>query len=73
MRWPPGGARPSRHRRSRAVGKPLHLQPVFKGCDGEINGAAEALFDRGWTLPSGSGMTEEEFQRIERVIQGVVN
>jgi dTDP-4-amino-4,6-dideoxygalactose transaminase len=56
---------------SRPVWKPLHLQPVFKGYDGEISGAAESLFDGGWTLPSGSGMTDEDFQRIERVILGV--
>jgi len=50
---------------SRPVWKPLHLQPVFAGCGGTIDGSAERLFERGVTLPSGSGMSREEFAEIE--------
>ena len=51
---------------SRPVWKPLHLQPVFAGCrvfGGEV---AEALFERGICLPSGTGLTASDFARIEK-------
>ncbi|MFZ5871425.1 MAG: DegT/DnrJ/EryC1/StrS family aminotransferase [Actinomycetota bacterium] len=57
---------------SRPVWKPLHLQPVFAGTDREINGSAEELFKNGITLPSGSAMSNDDFHRVARVIQGVV-
>ena len=49
---------------ARPVWKPMHMQPVFKGCEcigGEI--AAE-LFKRGLCLPSGTGMTEDDLNRV---------
>lgn len=57
---------------SRPVWKPLHLQPVFSGAGGEISGAAEELFETGITLPSGSAMSDDDFDRVARVIQGVL-
>jgi dTDP-4-amino-4,6-dideoxygalactose transaminase len=53
---------------SRPVWKPLHLQPAFLHCAGTINGSAEDIFNRGVTLPSGSGMAVEDFARIESVL-----
>ena len=53
---------------SRPVWKPLHLQPVFAGFPGAINGSAERLFDQGLTLPSGSGMSHEEFAEVEATL-----
>lgn len=53
---------------SRPVWKPMHLQPVFKGCR-YINGdVAEDLFRRGLCLPSGTAMTEEDLDRVVKVI-----
>lgn len=61
---------------ARPVWKPLHLQPVFAGCEC-IRGAnakvccetiAEDLFEHGLCLPSGSNLTTEE---LERVIQAI--
>ena len=49
---------------ARPVWKPLHLQPVFAKCrvfGGEV---AEALFERGVCLPSGSGLKSGDFARI---------
>lgn len=60
------------HIESRPVWKPLHLQPIFEGTGGQINGASEALFHRGVSLPSGSAMTDADFDRIESVISTVV-
>jgi dTDP-4-amino-4,6-dideoxygalactose transaminase len=56
---------------SRPTWKPMHLQPVF-GCYETLGGAvAEALFDHGLCLPSGSSLDEEDLARIVRVIRNV--
>ena len=53
---------------ARPVWKPLHLQPVFARCrvfGGEV---AEALFERGVCLPSGTGLKSGDFARIAACI-----
>ena len=53
---------------ARPVWKPLHLQPVFAKCrvfGGEV---AEALFERGVCLPSGTGLKSCDFGRIARCL-----
>ena len=53
---------------ARPVWKPLHLQPVFAKCrvfGGEV---AEALFERGVCLPSGTGLKSGDFARISTCI-----
>ena len=54
---------------SRPLWKPMHLQPVYKHCQyfGKWQ-SAEKIFDFGLCLPSGSNLTEEEWQRIENAI-----
>ena len=49
---------------SRPLWKPMHLQPVFRDARSLITGAAETLFERGLTLPSGSVLNEEQIQRV---------
>jgi dTDP-4-amino-4,6-dideoxygalactose transaminase len=49
---------------SRPLWKPMHLQPVFADAPGLITGAAESLFRRGLTLPSGSALTTEDRERV---------
>lgn len=49
---------------SRPLWKPMHLQPVFADAPGLITGAAESLFRRGLTLPSGSALTAEDRERV---------
>lgn len=49
---------------SRPLWKPMHLQPVFSGSTGMINGSSERLFQNGLTLPSGSAMREEQFAYV---------
>jgi dTDP-4-amino-4,6-dideoxygalactose transaminase len=49
----------------RPIWKPLHLQPVFAGCGRLTNGSAERLFEQVVTLPSGSGMSSEDFAEVE--------
>jgi len=57
---------------SRPLWKPLHLQPVFKRYPMFLNGVSEGLFDKGLCLPSGTGMTEDDMERIAGVLKGLV-
>ena len=49
---------------SRPLWKPMHLQPVFFSSKSYLNGVSDKLFENGLCLPSGSNLTEEEFERI---------
>lgn len=49
---------------SRPLWKPMHQQPIFASCKSYINGVSDKLFEEGLCLPSGSNLTEEEFERI---------
>jgi dTDP-4-amino-4,6-dideoxygalactose transaminase len=54
---------------SRPLWKPMHLQPVFKGCTSYTNGTSEQLFDNGLCLPSGSNLTAEQLSDIKELIE----
>lgn len=54
---------------SRPVWKPLHLQPVFQGCEVIGGAVAEELFQRGLCLPSGTGMTEADIERVVKIVR----
>ena len=57
---------------SRPVWKPMHLQPVFSGCDYiDHGGVAETLFNRGVCLPSDTKMTEADLERVCGMIRGL--
>jgi dTDP-4-amino-4,6-dideoxygalactose transaminase len=49
---------------SRPLWKPMHQQPVFAVCKSYINGISDKLFENGLCLPSGSNLTDEDFERI---------
>ena len=49
---------------SRPLWKPMHLQPVFKDFPSYCNNVSEYLFQNGLCLPSGSNMSESDFNRI---------
>lgn len=53
---------------SRPVWKPMHLQPVFNGARVRGGAVAEDLFTRGLCLPSGTGMTDDEIQRVAEIV-----
>ena len=54
---------------SRPLWKPMHLQPVYEGCQYfEKGNNAEKIFDFGLCLPSGSNLTEKEWNRIESAL-----
>lgn len=54
---------------SRPLWKPMHLQPVYKGCPSYVNGISESLFKVGLCLPSGPYVSEEDVVRIVTVIK----
>ncbi|MCP3029197.1 aminotransferase class I/II-fold pyridoxal phosphate-dependent enzyme [Halobacillus sp. A5] len=58
---------------ARPVWKPLHLQPLFKGCQyfthEPFNSVSEKLFVTGVCLPSGSSLSDLEQNRVIDLIQ----
>lgn len=55
---------------ARPVWKPMHLQPVFEGCDRFGGEVAEDLFNRGLCLPSGSNLTPADLDRVVAAVRG---
>ena len=54
---------------SRPLWKPMHLQPVFEEYPYYGATVAEMLFENGLCLPSGSNLTENECERIAKVVK----
>lgn len=54
---------------SRLLWKPMHLQPFFLGYDFVGTDVSEKLFDQGICLPSDTKMTDEDLNRIVRLIK----
>jgi dTDP-4-amino-4,6-dideoxygalactose transaminase len=54
---------------SRPTWKPMHLQPVFAGAPAVVDGTAEAVFRTGLCLPSGSGMSDADLDRVLDAIE----
>lgn len=55
---------------ARPVWKPMHLQPVFAGCETFGGSVAADLFRRGLCLPSGSSLSDVDLERILDVVLG---
>ncbi len=56
---------------SRPLWKPMHQQPVFASSKNYLNGVSDKLFENGLCLPSGSNLTEDEFQRIFNCLDSI--
>lgn len=54
---------------SRPLWKPMHMQPVFKDSPYYGKGVAEALFENGLCLPSGSNLSDEDRDRIRLAVK----
>jgi dTDP-4-amino-4,6-dideoxygalactose transaminase len=54
---------------SRPLWKPMHLQPVFADAPYYGGKIAEELFENGLCLPSGSNLTDQERERITKVVE----
>jgi dTDP-4-amino-4,6-dideoxygalactose transaminase len=54
---------------SRPLWKPMHLQPVFVQAPRHGGAVAEAAFEQGLCLPSGSAMTHDEVMRVVNLVR----
>jgi dTDP-4-amino-4,6-dideoxygalactose transaminase len=57
---------------SRPVWKPMHQQPVFLDCEVVLTGVADRIFADGLCLPSGTGMSETDVDRVLDVMVPVL-
>lgn len=53
---------------ARPVWKPMHLQPAFADCRVIGGQVAARLFEQGLCLPSGSGLSEDDLDRVVQVL-----
>jgi len=58
---------------TRPLWKPMHLQPVFSHCPYYGASISENLFEHGLCLPSGSNLTDSDFERIFKVLLSIFN
>jgi dTDP-4-amino-4,6-dideoxygalactose transaminase len=54
---------------SRPLWKPMHLQPIFENYPYYGKMVAQKVFENGLCLPSGSNLSQQDCERINRVIQ----
>lgn len=57
---------------ARPAWKPMHMQPAFAGSPVLGGSVAEDLFARGVCLPSGSGMKDEDLERVIAAVRGAL-
>lgn len=55
---------------SRPVWKPMHLQPLYHPAPYYGDGTAQAAFEHGLCLPSGSNLTPEAFEEVCGCVEG---
>lgn len=56
---------------TRPLWKPMHQQPIFSSSKSYLNGVSDKLFENGLCLPSGSNLTEDEFERIFNCLDSI--
>ncbi|MCU7615078.1 aminotransferase class I/II-fold pyridoxal phosphate-dependent enzyme [Chryseobacterium sp. GMJ5] len=54
---------------SRPLWKPMHMQPVFEDAPYYGDQVAEKLFENGLCLPSGSNLSDQDRDRISKIIK----
>jgi len=57
---------------SRPTWKPMHLQPLFASAPARIDGTAAWVFERGLCLPSGSGMADDDLDRVIEALESLL-
>jgi dTDP-4-amino-4,6-dideoxygalactose transaminase len=57
---------------ARPLWKPMHLQPIYSEHRVFTDGMGERLFKKGISLPSGSGMSDNQFDRVIDTIRTLV-
>ncbi|MGC5629541.1 DegT/DnrJ/EryC1/StrS family aminotransferase [Georgenia sp. Z1344] len=58
---------------ARPLWKPMHLQPVFGKCTSYLDGTSERLYRTGISMPSGSSLTTEQFNRIQERVHAFID
>lgn len=58
---------------ARPIWKPMNQQPVFAGAETLLTGIADRLFAEGLCLPSGTGMSDGDVDRVLKVVANVVS
>lgn len=57
---------------ARHIWKPMHMQPFFSDCDYIDNGkTSERLFERGVCLPSDTKMSEDDLERVIKIVKSL--
>jgi dTDP-4-amino-4,6-dideoxygalactose transaminase len=56
---------------ARPLWKPMHQQPLYAGIPYVGGGVSDVLFQNGLCLPSGSGLTDDQQDRVMDVVRGV--
>ncbi len=56
---------------SRPVWKPMHMQPFFEKYDFIGKGLSEKLFENGVCLPSDTKLTDDDLERVVKIIKGL--
>ena len=58
---------------ARPIWKPMHAQPVFRDAEAYLTGVADVIFAEGLCLPSGTGMTDEDVDRVAGIVCETLN
>lgn len=58
---------------ARRAWKPMHLQPVFAGAEMTGGAVSEEVFRRGICLPSGSGLSADQVDRVCEALVGALS
>jgi pyridoxal phosphate-dependent aminotransferase EpsN len=56
---------------ARPVWKPMHLQPLYSGCECVGGDVAAGIFEHGICLPSSSSLSVEDQQRVIDIVRGL--
>jgi len=62
----------ARNIETRPLWKPMHAQPVFRGHPARLDGTADRLFAKGLCLPSGSGLSDADVDRVVEAVRGAL-
>jgi FlaA1/EpsC-like NDP-sugar epimerase/dTDP-4-amino-4,6-dideoxygalactose transaminase/lipopolysaccharide/colanic/teichoic acid biosynthesis glycosyltransferase len=62
----------TRNIETRRLWKPMHAQPVFRNHPARLDGTAERLFGAGLCLPSGSGMSDIDLERVIEAVRALL-
>jgi dTDP-4-amino-4,6-dideoxygalactose transaminase len=62
----------ARNIETRPLWKPMHAQPVFGSHPARLDGTADRLFATGLCLPSGSGMSDADLDRVVDAVRSAL-